>query len=51
MQKKEFRTGGKDLFFFLTKFLQNCDIDVKNVKKGLKKGAWWFTMVSSGRKW
>jgi len=23
----------------------------KNLKKGLKKGAWWFTMVSSGRKW
>ena len=45
------------MFFFLSKnpvflirFLAEKRTQ-KNLKKGLKKGEWWFRMESSGKEW
>ena len=44
------------MFFFCLKTALLSDLlclpdTQKNQKRGLKKGGWWFRMVSSGTKW
>ena len=44
------------MFFFCLKTALLSDLlclpdTQKNQKKGLKKGDWWFRMVSSGKEW